>query len=96
VGDSIYGTRGGPWNPVDGQYGFTSKPEKIFIHFLPGYAGKEFSTPPVAQTVTDCMDVFTKKPVTWKQAADGSVHITDIDRQSHPADTVICLRTKAR
>ena len=22
VGDSVYGTRGGPWNPVDGQYGF--------------------------------------------------------------------------
>jgi alpha-L-fucosidase len=96
VGDSIYGTSGGPWNPVDGQYGFTSKPGKIFIHLLPGFAGTEFSTPPVAQKVVDCVDVFTKKPVAWKQASDGSVQITGIDRQSRPADTVICLRMKAR
>jgi len=39
VGDSIYGTRGGPWNPVDGQYGFTFKPGKYFIHiFHPHFA----------------------------------------------------------
>jgi alpha-L-fucosidase len=92
VGDSIYDTRGGPWNPVDGQYGFTSKPGKIFVHLLPGYAGTEFTTPPVALKVTKCVDVFTKKPVAWKQASDGSVQLTGIDRQSHPADTVICLR----
>lgn len=97
VGDSIYGTRGGPWNPVDGQYGFTSKPGKIFIHILPRFAGTEFSTPPAAaQKIAGVVDVYTKKPVTWTQAPDGSVHITGIDRQSHPADTVICIQTKAR
>ena len=96
AGDSIYGTRGGPWNPVDGQYGFTSKPGKIFIHFLPGFAGTEFTTMPIAQKVTGCADVFTKKPLAWKQASNGSVQITGIDRQRHPADTVICLRTEAR
>ena len=42
VGDSIYGTRGGPWNPVDGQYGFTYKPGKYFVHILPDYQGTEF------------------------------------------------------
>lgn len=96
VSDSIYGTRGGPWNPVDGQYGFTSKPGKIFVHFLPGFSGTEFSTPPMAQKVTECVDVFTKNPVACKQLPDGSVQITGIDRQSHPADTVICLRVKSR
>ena len=85
VGDSIYGTGGGPWNPVDGQYGFTSKPGKISIHLLPRFAGTEFSTPPIAQKVIACVDVLTKKPVAWKQASDGSVRITGIDRQSHPA-----------
>jgi Alpha-L-fucosidase len=96
VGDSIYGTRGGPWNPVDGQYGFTSKPGRIFIHILPGFAGTDISTPPVAQKVTNCMDVFTKRPAAYQQAANGSVHVTGLDRQRHPADTVICLWTKAR
>lgn len=94
VGDSIYGTRGGPWNPVDGQYGFTSKPGKIFIHLLPGFEGTEFVTPPVAQKISDCVDIFTQRPVVWKQAPDGSVQISGIDRQSHPADTVLRLRTK--
>ena len=93
VGDSIYGTRGGPWNPVDGQYGFTSKPGKIFLHLLPGYVGTEFTTPPIADRITGCVDVLTKKPVVWKQESDGVVHITGIDRAAHPADTVICLRT---
>lgn len=96
VGDSIYGTRGGPWNPVDGQYGFTSKPGKIFIHLLPGYAGTAFTTPPVATTVTGCVDVLTKRPMAWKQDADGVVHITGIDRKRHPADTVLCLRIVRR
>ena len=71
VGDSIYGTRGGPWNPVDGQYGFTFKPGKYFIHILPGYAGTEITTPPVPQKVTDCFDLFTRKPLAWTQNADG-------------------------
>ena len=96
VGDSIYGTRGGPWNPVDGQYGFTSKAGKVFVHLLPGFSGTEFLTPSVKEKVTGCVDVFTKKPVAWKQNADGTIQITGIDRESHPADTVICLRVKSR
>jgi alpha-L-fucosidase len=93
VGDSIYGTRGGPWNPVDGQYGFTSKPGKYFIHILPGYAGLEFTTPPIKEKVTGCFDLFTRKPCPWTQNADGTVHITGLDRESHPADTVVSVVT---
>jgi len=93
VGDSIYGTRGGPWNPVDGQYGFTSKPGKYFIHILPGYPGAEITTPSVPQKVTGCFDLFTRKPCAWTQNADGTVHITGLDRESHPADTVVSVVT---
>ena len=93
VGDSIYGTRGGPWNPVDGQYGFTFKPGKYFIHILPGYTGTEIITPSVPQKVTGCFDLFTRKPLAWTQNADGTVRVTGLDRQSHPADTVVSLVT---
>ncbi len=30
-GEAAYGTRGGPWNPVDGQYGFTSKDSTFYV-----------------------------------------------------------------
>ncbi len=95
VGDSIYGTRGGPWNPVDGQYGFTFKPGRYFIHILPGYHGTEITTPAIPQKVTGCFDLFTRKPLDHVQNADGSVHIGGLDRKSHPADTVVCLLTES-
>lgn len=45
VGDAIYGTRGGPWEPVEGQYGFTYKDNMIYVYFLGGYDKDEFSMP---------------------------------------------------
>lgn len=33
-GDSIYGTRGGPWQPVDDVYGSTWKGNTIYLHIL--------------------------------------------------------------
>ena len=93
VGDSIYGTRGGPWNPVDGQYGFTSKPGKIFIHLLPGYQGAEFTTPPIGHKIIECRDLFTGKALAYAVQTNGAVCIQGLDRAAHPADTVIRLQT---
>ncbi len=95
VGDSIYGTRGGPWNPVDGQYGFTYKPEKYFIHLLPGYDGTEFTAPVISEKVTGCRDLFTGKKLKYTVAKDGSLHITGLNRTARPADTVIMIQVKA-
>jgi alpha-L-fucosidase len=94
VGDSIYGTRGGPWNPVDGQYGFTAKPGKIFVHLLAGYAGTEFTTPAIAERVTGCRDLFSGRALAYQVMANGQVAIGGIDRTAHPADTVIMLTTE--
>lgn len=44
---AIYGTRGGPWNPVDGQYGFTYRDNTIYIYFLGDYTNDTFTLPPV-------------------------------------------------
>jgi alpha-L-fucosidase len=93
VGDSFYGTRGGPWNPVDGQYGFTFKPGKYFIHILPGYAGTEIITPFIPDRVTGCFDLFTRRPLEHVQRADGTVRITGLDRNLHNADTVVAVVT---
>lgn len=45
VGEAIYGTRGGPWEPVDGEYGFTYKKNVIYIYFLGGYTAADFVMP---------------------------------------------------
>jgi len=93
VGDCIYGTRGGPWNPVGGQYGFTYKPGKYFIHLLPGYPGTELTTPVIPEKVTGCRDLFAGKKLKYTVAKDGSLHITRLNRTAHPADTIIMIRT---
>ncbi len=93
VGDSIYGTRGGPWDPVDGQYGFTCKPGKYFIHILPGYQGTELLTPTIPGKIARCFDLYTAKDLSHTRRADGRLHITGLDRKAHPADTVIAITT---
>jgi alpha-L-fucosidase len=91
VGDSIYGTRGGPWNPVDGKYGFTYKPGKYFIHILPGYVGTELTTPVIPEKVTGCQDLFTGKKVEYNIATNGALKISGINRNAHPSDTVLMI-----
>jgi alpha-L-fucosidase len=93
VGDSIYGTRGGPWDPVDGQYGFTYKPGKYFVHLLAGYAGTEFVTPAITEKVTACRDLYTGEALSFKIDSDGRVLISGLNRTSHPSDTVVMITT---
>jgi alpha-L-fucosidase len=91
VGDSVYGTRGGPWHPKDGEFGFTMKGKKVFIHLLPKYEGTSFVTQKLPCTVLSCKDLYTGKPVSFKQTQKGTVEISGIDRLAHPADTIIKL-----
>ena len=89
TGDSIYGTRGGPWDPMDGQYGFTFKPGKYFVHILPGYVGTEFTTPMIPEKVIGCRDLFTGQKLNYTVGADGCLQISGLNRTAHPADTVV-------
>jgi alpha-L-fucosidase len=91
TGDAIYGTRGGPWQPVDGQYGFTFKASTVFAHVLKGYAGDTFHVPTLAaHKVVKVYDVFTQKPLQY-EAADSGVKVSKLDRTSSPADTIIAI-----
>ena len=47
VGDAVYGTRGGPWNPKDGEFGYTYKGNTIYIYLLNGFKGDEFILPAI-------------------------------------------------
>ncbi|MEV7026079.1 alpha-L-fucosidase [Kitasatospora sp. NPDC093558] len=89
-GRSVYGTRGGPWNPVDGQYGFTYKDDTFYVHLLPGYSGTSFTTPPIGDAqVTRVFDVRSGANLSYAVSADGKVSVTGIDRTTHPQDSVI-------
>ncbi|MFE9452425.1 alpha-L-fucosidase [Streptomyces sp. NPDC006739] len=89
-GQSVYGTRGGPWNPVDGQYGFTYKDSTFYVHLLPGYSGTAFTTPSIGDAqVTRVFDVRSGANLPFSVASGGRVTVTGIDRTTHPQDSVI-------
>ncbi|WP_460338214.1 alpha-L-fucosidase [Actinoallomurus acanthiterrae] len=91
-GSSVYSTSGGPWNPVDGQYGFTCKDDTFYIHLLPGYSGTSFTTPPVGDArVTRVHDVVAGTALPYQVGSDGRVTISGIDRTRHPEDSVVAV-----
>ena len=91
TGDAFYGTRGGPWEPVDNQYGYAYKDSTVFVHLLKGYAGESFVVPPMGKLkAVKVYDVYNDKPLTY-EPYDGGLKISGLDRTSSPADTIIAV-----
>ena len=67
--EAIYGTRGGPWQPVEGQYGFCYKEHRIYIYFLGDYSVDSFTMPPVNKDMKGikAYNVYTKEKIDLKQ-----------------------------
>ena len=67
--EAIYGTRGGPWQPVDGQYGFCYKDNMIYVYFLGDYTADSFIMPLVdkGMTVKSAYNVYTKEKIKTNQ-----------------------------
>lgn len=45
--EAIYGTKGGPWNPKDGEYGFAYKDSTIYVYLLDNFKGNSITLPAV-------------------------------------------------
>lgn len=91
VGDAVYGTRGGPWQPKDNEYGFTSKKDKIFIHIQPGYSGTSFTTSEIPggnSQVNKCYDLNTRQALSFTKNGNGGITINGINRTIHPANSL--------
>jgi len=89
-GQAIYGTRGGPWQPVDGRYGFTYKDDTVYVHLLPGHSGTSFTTPSIGDArVTRVFDVAAGIDLPFTAGADGRVTITGINRTRIPEDSIV-------
>lgn len=67
--EAIYGTRGGPWQPVESQYGFCYKDNMIYVYFLGDYSADSFVMPPVnkGMKVKRAYNVYTKQKVNTSQ-----------------------------
>ena len=92
AGDAVYGTRGGPWQPVDNQYGFTSKKGKIFIHIQPGYSGTSFTTSAIPggnAQVTKCYDLNAQAELSFTRNGNGGITINGINRTIHPPNSIV-------
>lgn len=88
--EAIHGTRGGPWHPVDGQYGFSYARNTIFAHFLRGYAGDTFRLPSVgSRRPLRVYDVLSRASLPFVVEKDRTVTIRDLRRAASPADYVI-------
>lgn len=79
VYDAVYGTRGGPWNPKDGEYGFAYKGNTIYIYLLNGFTAKTFMLPSLnrGQKVINAYSVSEDKTINFKQSRKRQTVLTD-------------------
>ena len=82
VGEAVYGTRGGPWNPKDGQYGFAYKDNKIFVYLLSDFIGEALTLPTLnkGQKAVKAYLVSDKSAVKIKQNKANEISLSGIQR----------------
>jgi alpha-L-fucosidase len=91
-GEAVYNTRGGPWDPVDGQYGYTFSGQTVYIHLLPGYSGSSFTTPALGDAhAVRAYDVVSHASLALSTGTGNQATISGIDRTRYPDDTVVAL-----
>lgn len=92
-GASIYGTRPGPFQPVDSLYGSTHKGNMIYIHLLKSSkTTPTLQLPSIAQKVVSCT-ILNGKEIKFKQRKDG-ITLTIDDAELNAAVTTITLKTR--
>jgi alpha-L-fucosidase len=93
VGEGIYNTRGGPWQPAFGEYGFTFKDNKIYCHIYEGYRNwnsGEFTTQSIGEkNVAKIINLYDGKELKWTKNRNNTVSISGMDYTLNPATTVL-------
>ncbi len=87
-GESIYGTRGGPYRPTS-QYASTRKDDTIYIHILK-WNGDSLVLPALPKRVVES-DLLTGGEARVEQTAD-ALRITVPEKDRQPIDTIVRLR----
>jgi alpha-L-fucosidase len=93
VGKGIYSTRGGPWQPLFGEYGFTFNDNKIYCHVYQGYrelkSGK-FTTQSLGKKkVSKVINLFDGKELQWVRNKNNTITISGVDYSLNKSTTII-------
>lgn len=82
VGDAVYSTRGGPWNPKDGVYGFAYKENRIFVYLFRDFKEDSFTLPALnpGQMGVRAYRVSDHAPVAMVQNDGGEITLSGIQR----------------
>ncbi len=93
VGEAVYGTRGGPWNPEDERFGYCYKDKTIYVYLYRDYDGDSFSLPSIdTRNAVRVYNVYDKKPLQFKQNNKHEITVSGINRSQHPEVTVIAVQ----
>lgn len=92
VGESVYGTRGGPWNPKDGEFGYAYKDNKIYIYLLEGFKGGEFVLPKLnsGQKAVRVYSLTDGGSVKFKRNKSGETILSGFERKD-PVVTILAV-----
>ncbi len=89
-GEAIYNTRPGPFQPVDGVYGATTRGRNVYVHVL-SWPANELLLPPLPAKIIRA-STLAGAPVRFTQSSQGiSIALAEADRDA--VDTVIRLET---
>lgn len=86
-GESIYYTRGGPFQPLDYVYGSTYKGNTIYLHILDCTEFEKVVLPAINQKITNCSRINGER-VSFTQSSSG-IKINAAQEQYDPIDTII-------
>ena len=93
IGPAIYNTRGGPWQPLHGEYGFTYAGENIYCHIYSRYRDKSkgtFTTHSIgSKKVSKVTDLYSGKELPWKKNDDNTISIGQVDYDQTPYVTIL-------
>ncbi|TAD86010.1 MAG: hypothetical protein EAY75_09790 [Bacteroidetes bacterium] len=93
VGNGVYATRGGPWQPLFGEYGFTFRDNKIYCHIYEGYRefkSGAFTTQSLgAKKVSKVVNLYDGKVLQWRKNKDKTITISRVDYSLNPATTIL-------
>ena len=93
VGPAIYKTRGGPWQPLHGEFGFTYAGEKIYCHIYKDYRNKDtgtFTTQSLgAKKVATVTDLYSGRELSWKRNDNNTITVEQVDYAQTPYVTLL-------
>ena len=91
-GEGVYKTRGGPWQPLFGEYGFTYRENKIYCHIYPGYRSRSsetFTTQSIGEKeVLAVRSLTTGEELKWNKNDNNTVTVSGVAVEDSPVTVV--------